>query len=495
MFLNTRLVSRFLMSFFLCLFLSGITTVISQAQELPITTSSQEAMQLFKEGRNKLANVQRQDAAQLFEQAVQKDPDFAQAYIFLAMSSGDFKVINNSLKKASELASKATPGEQKFINCIIAQFQGNDAQQKDYLSQLLNEYPNDKIIQLTAGNFYYGQDDYQTAINHYNKALAEDSEFAPPYNMIGYAQSQLGNYSDAEKAFKKYIALIPNNPNPYDSYAELLQKTGKYDESIVQYKKALAIDPNFISSYRGIGDNYLFKGDYNAARQYYEKQYNNARAIGDKLNAIRWEALSYIHEGNIPQAVQTLTKEREMAQQEGQIPDVIGTHLVTATVLTQTGSPDEGLKHVDEAASVMKENTLPEPLKESFHVDVMLNRAHALAMQGQYEKATAEATEAKKTIDMRQNQNDMKNWNLIMGVMELQQKNAEKAMSYLNEADAESPVTWFYKAEAYNQLGNKDKAQKLYKKTSSWNVNNFGLALVRNMAIERMKGTTTSGAR
>ena len=51
---------------------------------------------------------------------------------------------------------------------------------------------------------------------------------------------------NAEAAFKKYIELIPNDPNPYDSYAELLLKMGKFDDSIAQYRKALAIDPNFV---------------------------------------------------------------------------------------------------------------------------------------------------------------------------------------------------------------------------------------------------------
>ena len=50
--------------------------------------------------------------------------------------------------------------------------------------------------------------------------------------MLGYAYRQEGDYANAEQAFKKYIELIPNDPNPYDSYAELLLKMGKFDESI-----------------------------------------------------------------------------------------------------------------------------------------------------------------------------------------------------------------------------------------------------------------------
>ena len=64
----------------------------------------------------------------------------------------------------------------------------------------------------------------------------------PAYNSIGYAYRPLEKYADAEVAFKKYIELIPDDPNPYDSYAELLMKTGRFDESIAQYRKALEMD-------------------------------------------------------------------------------------------------------------------------------------------------------------------------------------------------------------------------------------------------------------
>ena len=70
----------------------------------------------------------------------------------------------------------------------------------------------------------------------------------------------MGKYPEAEQAFKKYIELIPDDPNPYDSYAELLMKTGRFEESIKNYEKALSVDPNFVASYVGIGNNYVFMG-------------------------------------------------------------------------------------------------------------------------------------------------------------------------------------------------------------------------------------------
>jgi len=58
--------------------------------------------------------------------------------------------------------------------------------------------------------------------------------------MLGYSYRNLGNFDDAETAFKKYIELIPNDPNPYDSYAEMLLKQGGFilnSNNLVKHSK------------------------------------------------------------------------------------------------------------------------------------------------------------------------------------------------------------------------------------------------------------------
>src|SRR5437868_13512231 len=60
--------------------------------------------------------------------------------------------------------------------------------------------------------------------------------------------------------FKKYVQLIPNDPNPYESYAGMLLKMGRYEVSIAQYRKALSIDSHFNPSRFGISADYMYSG-------------------------------------------------------------------------------------------------------------------------------------------------------------------------------------------------------------------------------------------
>ena len=53
----------------------------TKEKEMPITTSSEEARQLFIQGREDLFNAEIEKAAKLFEDAIKKDSTFALAYL------------------------------------------------------------------------------------------------------------------------------------------------------------------------------------------------------------------------------------------------------------------------------------------------------------------------------------------------------------------------------------------------------------------------------
>lgn len=93
------------------LFLSLPNTIV-YAQEIPVTTTSNEAMQLFIHGRDNLANVQLRQASEYFDQAIQKDPDFAMAYLYRAQSGGGYNMAMDNIHKAVSLVDKVSSGEK-----------------------------------------------------------------------------------------------------------------------------------------------------------------------------------------------------------------------------------------------------------------------------------------------------------------------------------------------------------------------------------------------
>ena len=241
-------------------FVLSATSPAAAADRIPITTSSDEARQLYLEGRDLFEKLRATDARARFEKAAAKDPAFALAQVGLANTSGTAKEFFDGVERAVALSGKASESEKLLICALDAGAKGEPARQSECLTKLIAAHPDDERAHNLMGAYHFGRQDYTAAIDEYKKATAINPAFSQPYNQMGYAYRFMGKNTEAEQAFKKYIELIPGDPNPYDSYAELLMKLGRFDESIKSYEKALSVDPNFVASYIGIGNNRVFLG-------------------------------------------------------------------------------------------------------------------------------------------------------------------------------------------------------------------------------------------
>src|SRR6478672_9996695 len=227
---------------------------------VPITAASDEARQLYLEGRTLSEQLRAHDGRARYEAAVAKDPSFAMAHYQLAANAATAKDFFAHLKEAVALSGKASEGERLTILALEAGGNAQPAKALEYQQELVAKYPNDERAHFLLGGGYFGQQDYDKSIAQLRKATEINPNYSPAYNQLGYPYRQVEEFDDAATAFKKYIELIPGDPNPYDSYAELLMKTGRFDESIAQYQKALSVDEHFTPSRVGIANNLMLQG-------------------------------------------------------------------------------------------------------------------------------------------------------------------------------------------------------------------------------------------
>ena len=461
--------------------------VVAQNKDVPITTSSKEALNLFIKGRDKLENSEAIAATALLDQAIQKDPNFAMAFLYRSQSGGGFNVSRQYLDKAVNLKDKVSEGEKNEILYYQAQADGNEEKEKEYLDLLLKNFPSDKRIQTQVGIYFYGIKDYLKAIDHFTKAAKLDKNYVPVFNMIGYCQSALENYKEAEKAFQTCIKLTPNKANPYDSHAELLLKMGKYDESIAQYKMAFEKDPvNLAGSLAGVGHNYIFEGDYISARKYYKEYYDKSTMPGGKLTALYWKAVSYLYEGKPDDAVKVFDEYRELAQKKKLSANLMMSYANQGLILTETGNPKEGMKYYEKATDEIGKSKFSKIEMEKYITYSILWRFYTLTAKGDFDKATVEAEKAVQKIKST-NKGDEMFLNSLLAYSAFKKGNYDEAIQYYSKADREDPMNWYYNAMAYNKKGDKKNATKLLEKITKLNVNSLNLALVRNRAMEELK--------
>ncbi len=460
-------------------------TLLAQTKtgELTITTSSKPALALFQQAREKMDNLETATAASLLDEAIQKDPNFAMAYAYRAFVGGGFNVLRQNLDKAVVLADKVSPGERLWILAQQARSDGNLPKAKTHGDELLNLYPNDKRVAQLAGNFLGDSPaDLGAALRHYEKAATLDARFASAYNGIGYAQFRLGDYTAAEAAFKQYIALRPDSPNPYDSYAELLMKMGRYDDSIAQYQKALEKDPQFSSALAGIGHNDVFKGDFAQGRQSYQREFDQSPNVSGKTGSLFWTSTSYVHEGNVVEALRAIEQQRVFAEKENLVPTVIGTHEQAAFILAESGDLAGSVKHIDAASRLVEESTLPTATKEAARLRMMLARTRILTAVHEFDSAKALVVKCQAMVDASRNPAEERALQGVFGMLELEQGHNDQALAHFAKADPESAYDLFYTAVAQERKGDQAEAARLYAKVATWNQNDLGYALVRARA-------------
>jgi len=457
----------------------------AQSSDIPITSDSDKARELFINGREKSENLQVTEAAELFDMALTDDPDFALAHIYRAATGvGGFNVTRSHVEEAIKYETNVTPGEKDLIEFLAAQINGDQLKQQVAVNNLLISYPLNKRVHAYAGEYYYSIQDYKSAINQLMQATSIDSKFAPAYNMLGYSESGLKNYVEAEKAFKTYISLVPENPNPYDSYAELLLNMSNYDESIEQYKIALEKDPDFTVSLIGIGNNYVFKGDLNQARNYYQMCFDQTKNITQKLSALSWIATSYVHEGKIDEAISVLEQRRELAKDNNLVPGQISSLNNEGFILTEAGMTEIGMDKFTDALQLIESSELPKDVKVTFMIKAGLNRTYSLIANGNLKEAEDQLKTLSATIDSRGNIDELQSYQNNLGLLELKKKNYQEAINHFNLSDVSSEFTQYYMGVAYDKLGEKDKASECYQLVKNSHTNNIGLAVVRSRATD-----------
>ncbi len=462
--------------------LLGVARAAAPADRIPITTSSEEARQLYLEGRDLVEKLRATDARALFQQAAAKDPGFALAQVGLADSAGTAKEFFDAVARAVSLADKASEPEKLLVCALDAGAKGEPSRQKDCLTRLVAACPDDERAHNQMGAYHFGRQEYAEAIAEYEKANALNPAFSQPYNQKGYAYRFLGEYAKAEQAFKKYIELIPNDPNPYDSYAELLMKMGRFDESIKSYEKALSVDPNFVASYVGIGNARVFMGQGEEARKTYTKLAHVARNDGERRQAHFWAAMSYVHEGATDRALAELGKMAAIDEAGKDLVALSGVTAQVANVLLEAGRVDAATHKFAERTAIIDKAEVATEVKEGAHRQALFDDARVALASDDLASAKAKGAAYSKAVAVKRIPFELRQGRELAGRIALAEKDYATAAAELRQANQQDPRVLYLTAVALQGKGDSRAARELAVQASEWNALSNTYAFVRSQA-------------
>jgi tetratricopeptide (TPR) repeat protein len=449
---------------------SAGATVTANKGAVAITTASEEARQLYLKGRALSEQLRVHDGRQVYEQAAAKDPSFPLAHYQLALNSATAKDFFDHMKQAVAHSEQASEGERLMILAAEAGGNADPTRALEYLKELVTKYPEDERAHFLLGNAYFGQQEYQKAVEQYQKATTINANFSPAYNSMGYAYRPMEKYSEAEVAFKKYIELIPNDPNPYDSYAELLMKTGRFDESITQYKKALELDSNFVPSRVGIASNLMFQGKHSEGAKVMEDMYRRARDDGERRNALFTKGVILVDAGKTDAAVREIEKEYAIAEAIGDSANMSADVLLIGNILLDAGRTDEAAKRFQQSLELVEKSSLSDDVKEDTRLADRYNRGRIALAKGDLETAKSEAAAYLDGAQGRQNSFRIRQAQELSGAIALKEKKYDDAIAHLAQANQQDPRVIYWTAKAWKGKGDPAKAKELAAKAAKANL-------------------------
>ncbi|HXZ33199.1 MAG TPA: tetratricopeptide repeat protein [Terriglobales bacterium] len=465
------------------------TAATSENGKIPITTKSEDAKNEFLQGRDLFERLLAQDSLQHFDKALALDPDFASAELARANASPTIKEFLEHLNKAVSLADKASDGEKLMILANEAGSNGEVNKQKADLNNLVAAFPNDERAQFALGGYYFGQQEWAHAIEHNKKAIEIAPNYSPAYNILGYSYRQAGDYADAEQAFKKYIDLIPNDPNPYDSYAELLLKIGRFDESVAQYRKALSIDPKFNPSRFGLSADLTYMGKPDQAQTELQNMANLARNDGELRTALFGMAVLASDGGKFDQALQVMDKEYAVAEKKNDVMSMAGDLQAKGNIAAQMQDYDVAQQQFDRSFRIVQDSNLSQEIKDNSRRLHEFNLSAIALNKKDYSVAKAHCEEFRRGAQAGNNPLQLKQWHELAGRIALAEKDYDKAIAELIQANEQNPRNLYRLGEAYQGKGETAKAQEFFSQAANFNpLPQLNYAFIRAKAQRMVAG-------
>jgi serine/threonine protein kinase/Flp pilus assembly protein TadD len=220
-----------------------------QAPEIEqASTSNMEAYRHYQLGTDYGHRYLTSDAIREFEEAVRLDPQFALAYMRLAIQysfEGDLRRSDETVVKVEQLQSRLPRYEQLLLQVLKASRSRDLESEVAVRQQLLSEFPratNDRGL-LAHYLSYLGKRDQ--ALDLLQQGLALDPKNEILLNFQSYELAKWGEFSSALAANDAYVAIRPADPNPLDTRGDILYMAGRDDEAVAAYRKLLELKPDF----------------------------------------------------------------------------------------------------------------------------------------------------------------------------------------------------------------------------------------------------------
>jgi tetratricopeptide (TPR) repeat protein len=215
----------------------------------------------FQSGQSYFEKGKYQEAAIEFTNAVQVDPDYADAHFQLAESYLRLQQRDRAyqeLTRTVELRPEDYPARIELANLLIGERNFQRAQeQADFL---LKKRPDDPGVHLLASALLADQNKIPAAIAEAEKAIALSPGRWEPYLSLALLQMKDLEFDRAEASLKKVIELDPKAWQARLTLGNYYQSLKRFDDAEKQFRDAVALDSTALGAREALSRLYMAEG-------------------------------------------------------------------------------------------------------------------------------------------------------------------------------------------------------------------------------------------
>jgi tetratricopeptide (TPR) repeat protein len=211
-----------------------------------IVSAQSTAKEWYSKGIELKGKKDYDGALAAFKSAISKKADFNEAYYEAGWCSNELEKYEDAI----DLLKKYMPSEEKSKKNKSNEL-GFSYYKLQKATEAIIEYkntialsPNDGTALRGLGNIYYEiEEDYDNAIEYFEKAIKEDEEDSKPiYYKLGWLYNDKERYDDAIKILLKAIEYDSEDSGYREELGYAYYQKEEYEFALTQLNKAIALD-------------------------------------------------------------------------------------------------------------------------------------------------------------------------------------------------------------------------------------------------------------
>jgi tetratricopeptide (TPR) repeat protein len=480
--------------FFLpAIFLLGSMDSISQEKPKGVVfaSTSNEAMLHFNDGLKYNDLFEGRKARDHFQKAIERDPKFISAYLFLADNATNAGEYVSSLNKAKLLIKDGNEWDKLYYSLLETGLRNDLNERLKIAEKMVQVYPQSARAHFILGETYQNLHKISQARAEYTKAIQLESTW--PSAQLALSNSYM---TDAPKDLKVAEAIATSllKSSPETSCHLLLgdvyRQKNDFKKAEETYTKAILSDPESAGALMKRGHARTLLSEYETARADFD---HAAKLDANPVAAKQYYAYTYLYEGMPGKAFQELSG---FADNAGGTDEAAKVNAQMAYL----GNAALIALHMGDVSKLESVNQKLGPLRTRNALIIGTKEAEIEARSGEIywnalvkllrkdlNEAKSLASQLKLNVEPLNNPRKYEAHEFLTGFISYHEGDFTGATEHIAKANPSNIYHRYWLARSFESGGKKDKATSIYKELADYNFNSIANAIVKKEVLTKVK--------